>query len=448
MKRKLISIVLALAMVLSLSVNTAMAAPGTPTFRISQTTARPGSTVDVTVAVEHNPGIASVKLKVAFPGGLTLNSVTYNGAIGGQSQEPQKLTSPVTLNWINGTANSTGDWVFATLSFTVASNAAPGSYPVTATYDPDDVYNISEDNVNFQVIAGGVTVSDKAGVQISVGNGAARAGETLSVPVRVAGNGGLAGVALSVQSDSALVLTGISKGLLLQNAADGLFTPNVGEKIITWFAPRNVAGDGELLLLTFRVAEGAADGTYHVAVTTANGLEADCVDEQHAPVTPTFSAGQVTVQSTLRSIKLETTGQGSGAMRVELLNSEGDSLQAAHGGENAALTGVTTGSYQVKVSQSGCVPRTVQVEVGAASEDVQLGEVELVKVGNVNGSKSQAGDDVSTEDMQCLFTQLSTGVNEGQIEDQTYFQKVCDVNNDDVVNILDYQALYEIVRNQ
>ena len=48
-------------------------------------------------------------------------------------------------------------------------------------------------------------------------------------------------------------------------------------------------------------------------------------------------------------------------------------------------------------------------------------------------------------DMACLYTYLSTGENEGTLNEE-YFAAVADVNGDGSVNILDYQALYEIVK--
>ena len=129
-----------------------------PVFVVDEVTTNPGSTVDVTIAVKNNPGIASIKLSVAYADVLTLDSIVYNSAIGGMSQQPQKMDSPVTLNWFNGVADSFGDWILATLTFTVAEDAAFGEYSISITYNPDDVYNIAETNIEFMIQNGGVTV--------------------------------------------------------------------------------------------------------------------------------------------------------------------------------------------------------------------------------------------------------------------------------------------------
>lgn len=111
--------------------------------------------LSVTIALRNNPGIASLKLTISFDASLTLKEIRYNESIGGQFQQPQKKDSPIILNWFNGMADTTGDWVFATLIFD-ASGAAEGSAPITATYDADDVFNIKEENITFEVIGGTV----------------------------------------------------------------------------------------------------------------------------------------------------------------------------------------------------------------------------------------------------------------------------------------------------
>lgn len=132
-----------------------------PQIIVESKTASAGDSIDVAIALKNNPGVASMKLKVTFDSLLTLENITYNSSIGGQSQQPQKMTSPVTLNWYNGSADSEGDWTFATLTFRVSENAeADETANVTVTYNADDVYDISETNVDFEVQNGTITISD------------------------------------------------------------------------------------------------------------------------------------------------------------------------------------------------------------------------------------------------------------------------------------------------
>ncbi len=130
-----------------------------PAFVVSDATAKAGDTVEVTVSLKNNPGIASIILNAAFDNtALELKSVTYNTGIGGQTVPPQKLDSPVRLYWIDPFANANGDFVLATLTFTVKSGAALGDHAITLSYKEDDIYDISETNLPFDVINGTVTV--------------------------------------------------------------------------------------------------------------------------------------------------------------------------------------------------------------------------------------------------------------------------------------------------
>lgn len=150
---------LALLMVAILLLNfVPVEAGGTATFEVQTVKAKVGKTVDVTISVKNNPGITSTKLTVAFGEGLSLTSVTYGTDISGNFIKPQKMTSPIILNWVNGLEDFSGDYVFATLSFQVAENATAGLCPIKVTYDPDDVCNVKDNNIEFDIKNGGVQI--------------------------------------------------------------------------------------------------------------------------------------------------------------------------------------------------------------------------------------------------------------------------------------------------
>lgn len=129
-----------------------------PRIVVSEVKGAAGTTVTVTVAVKNNPGIASMKLKVNYADALELTNIAYNDEIGGQFTLPQTMKSPVILNWVNAMEDSHGDWIFATLTFEIAENAEAGVYPITVTYDPDDLYDLTETNIDFAVQNGFVEV--------------------------------------------------------------------------------------------------------------------------------------------------------------------------------------------------------------------------------------------------------------------------------------------------
>ena len=87
----------------------------------------------------------------------------------------------------------------------------------------------------------------------------------------------------------------------------------------------------------------------------------------------------------------------------------------------------------------GYVPWQGQVWAGANT-------VLLVRFGDVNGDGAPVSSTDGALDLQCLFTYLSTSRRTGALSsDPDYFDAAADVNGSGTVDILDYQALYEMV---
>lgn len=130
-----------------------------PTFVVSEARSATGDeNITVTLSLKNNPGISSIILDITYDDAeLELTKIEYNTEIGGQTIYPQELQSPVTLYWINGFADTTGDWIFATLYFDISQDAI-GEYDIHITYDKDNVYNISEENIAFDTVVGKIIV--------------------------------------------------------------------------------------------------------------------------------------------------------------------------------------------------------------------------------------------------------------------------------------------------
>lgn len=118
-----------------------------------------GETATVDIALKNNPGIASMRIEVSFDSEiLTLTDVKFNSEMGGQYMLPSSYKSPVILNWV-GTADAEGDFVFVTLTFKVSENANVGGVTnISISYDEEDVYDITETNINFVTEGGALTV--------------------------------------------------------------------------------------------------------------------------------------------------------------------------------------------------------------------------------------------------------------------------------------------------
>ncbi len=125
-----------------------------PQININSGNATIGSTLSVTIQMKNNPGIASAKLNVSFDTSVfTLTDIIFNEEIGGRFQHPQNYDNSVILNWINPTENTHGDFTFATLVFDVKETALTDT-KIVVSYNPEDVYNIDENNIPFSVNGG------------------------------------------------------------------------------------------------------------------------------------------------------------------------------------------------------------------------------------------------------------------------------------------------------
>ena len=130
------------------------------TATVSSASVSVGATFDVNVSLKNNPGISAFKILLEYDETiLTLNSVTYNTAMGGTPVSPQKLQSPVTLFWYSGLTDVNYNGTFATLSFTVSDTLTQNTTTtISATFDTDDITNTNSDTVPMTVENGTISV--------------------------------------------------------------------------------------------------------------------------------------------------------------------------------------------------------------------------------------------------------------------------------------------------
>jgi len=96
----------------------------TPTIVVSDAVGASGSSVEVTVGLENNPGIVSMTLYMTYDAEkLTLTKVEDAGVFGSESHKPE-LQTPYTFAWVNDTAteNYMVEGTIATLTFTIADS--------------------------------------------------------------------------------------------------------------------------------------------------------------------------------------------------------------------------------------------------------------------------------------------------------------------------------------
>ena len=160
--KSVLAVLLVAALLLSALPFTVSAATKTMDITVSTKNAIAGSTVDIDVMITNNPGIAALSLDINYDkSNLILKGFSYNEtALAGASTTLYNESASVPcLFMVNGAQNITGDFKFATLTFEVKENAKNNtSAYVNLSYDPDNVYDISENNVDCNIINGAINI--------------------------------------------------------------------------------------------------------------------------------------------------------------------------------------------------------------------------------------------------------------------------------------------------
>ena len=147
--KKVVSILLTIALIASLSI-AAFAAGEKGAISVTTAEANPGETVTLAVAIDTNPGVAALQIKVKYDEtALTLNGMTSTGMAGNWTIVKYAV-------WDN-TADSTYTGKILALEFAVSDNAEAGkSYPVTVEVA---AVNYNEEDVEFTVAAGAIEIA-------------------------------------------------------------------------------------------------------------------------------------------------------------------------------------------------------------------------------------------------------------------------------------------------
>lgn len=156
--KKTLSALLTASLVLSNSCTLPIFAAEDPTFSASNAAGYAGEEITVTVGITNNPGIINCQLQAGYDSDiLTLKSAVvkdYDATSFGPLNK-----NPFTFSWSDSIhGNNTNNGILTELTFVIDENAPAGTYPITLTYDEDNVFNLDFDNVDFAVVNGWVTV--------------------------------------------------------------------------------------------------------------------------------------------------------------------------------------------------------------------------------------------------------------------------------------------------
>ena len=137
-----------------------------------------------------------------------------------------------------------------------------------------------------------IPISASAETKISVDQIVTESTDLISVPIRIEGNTGMCGAALSIKYDKNLILTSIEKGealpsLTLTKSAELSSNP---QKLV-WDGIDSDSTNGVIAKMYFKVPEKC--GTYNVEISYEQG---DIVDGNLDPIKINTKSGTITVE--------------------------------------------------------------------------------------------------------------------------------------------------------
>ena len=154
--KRIVSLTLALVLVFSCVTGISAASGTAPVMTVGRTSATQGETVELAVTLRNNPGISSAIMKIDYDETrLTLADATI-----GEKFSSGAYTN-INLPYVTfvRAGDVKGDEILLVLSFAVKEEAKAGDAYVTILYEEGDITNYDEEDVNFEVVPGAVTVA-------------------------------------------------------------------------------------------------------------------------------------------------------------------------------------------------------------------------------------------------------------------------------------------------
>ena len=160
--KRIISLVLALAMILSCVPMTVFAAEGASvsdcSVLVDVTHAMPGAEVVVNVKISNNPGILGATLTLNYDEDLTLVGCANGTAFSELTlTKPSKLVSGCNFVWFGSEVKNVIDGSILTLTFKVADDAVTSNFNDISVVCKD-VFDKTYNSINVTSVSGGVQV--------------------------------------------------------------------------------------------------------------------------------------------------------------------------------------------------------------------------------------------------------------------------------------------------
>lgn len=132
-------------------------------FVVDTVTIAPGTKkVEVKVSVANNPGILGMVLSVSFDeetfdlvdckNGVALSALAF--------QEPSRLISDCNFVWYGSKIGEIVDGEMLVLTFEIANDAKPGTYPITISWKENAIFDHNSNSLNPAIVQGSIIIPE------------------------------------------------------------------------------------------------------------------------------------------------------------------------------------------------------------------------------------------------------------------------------------------------
>ena len=297
--------------------------------------------------------------------------------------------------------------------------------------------NPSQHTPAIAAASGSVSIGSE--IELSIGSATGKPGNTVTLPVIIEGNTGIAGFTFDIEYDATrLIPRNVTEGAAWQNYIAKNLVFGDGLIRISGLSPQNSILDGTLFEVTFEIKNDADVGKAHVNLNVnllINEQSADTLfqvkSNGEVEVISATGTDGVEVSCSVRSYNPNNATtielfQGGEVKYVAVIGAVAGSGQVV---QSFSITGVAVGDYTLKVTKDGHLSYA-KLTLTVGSSNIDFGEVTLIP-GDINGDGQIDGRD---------FTILSEDFGRSG---QGIANPLADLNGDEQVDGRDFTLLSE-----
>ena len=261
-----------------------------------------------------------------------------------------------------------------TLSFSLSSDSPENGIAANVEFfvksEADGIYNLDASADSVKCISGSISVITPDGTAcISADSVIALRGETIAVPVKISSNSGLMGYRLTFTYDDD-ILTPVSAvaGNGFAGNSDNSIGITEGKFDVVWSNSANIAINGDIVVLTFKVNDNAVFGKSEVEISYT---QSDTFDEEWNDINLVCSDFVVDIKSVIISGGKESLKTGETLQLGASADASGNSAGVIWSSSDETIATVDS-TGKITAVGSGTVTITASNENGSESIAIQI----------------------------------------------------------------------------